>query len=129
MDVVFSVAPKRDPLVPATSQQRQRIGSDIEFYCAIIDGTPPAKIIWRKNGIDINVSQFASRVVISDSNRRLTIRDLVDGDSGVYQCHAVNNMGSDTITVKLKVFGEFRFALARLSKHCSDRFCSRTSRH
>ena len=70
-------------------------GSDVIINCDILTGTPPVTIIWLRNGVLDSSLGSANSV---------TIDDYVEGDT--FTCRADNNIGFDTETSTISVFGK-----------------------
>uniref|UniRef100_A0A0N5BBG1 Down syndrome cell adhesion molecule-like protein Dscam2 n=1 Tax=Strongyloides papillosus TaxID=174720 RepID=A0A0N5BBG1_STREA len=62
--------------------------TSLKLHCKILKGWPRPKYIWRFNGKEI----------ITTHSGYLKIDSVSDKNLGVYQCDAVNIVGSDTIT-------------------------------
>lgn len=62
-------------------------------------------ITWRKDG---RVISSSAKYNIRDYNKRLTIKDVVSSDQGVYSCHVNNpkSAGAGTRSASLTVYGK-----------------------
>uniref|UniRef100_A0A0N4ZCH2 Basement membrane-specific heparan sulfate proteoglycan core protein-like n=1 Tax=Parastrongyloides trichosuri TaxID=131310 RepID=A0A0N4ZCH2_PARTI len=68
--------------------------TSLKLHCKILKGWPRPKYFWKFNGRDI----------ITTHSGYLKIDPLTDKDMGIYQCDAINSVGSDTATIRVKRF-------------------------
>ena len=72
--------------------------------CPVL-GIPTPVVKWLKNGEPIDV-ESNSRYSISKGGQRLEITDSRVGDSGIYECRAINEAGSDQLNFDLQIWGK-----------------------
>ena len=80
------------------SEEEPISGSNLTLQCRA-RGYPVPVVTWYKDQIKLNKTEHVS--VFSDG--KLSIEKLAPGDSGVYTCKALNNMGMDKKHVEIKV--------------------------
>lgn len=80
------------------SEEEPMSGSNLTLQCRA-RGYPVPVVTWYKDQIKLNKTEHAS--IFSDG--KLSIEKLKAGDSGVYTCKALNNMGMDKKHVEIKV--------------------------
>eukprot|EP00057_Strongylocentrotus_purpuratus_P020920 XP_011675394.1 PREDICTED: neogenin isoform X3 [Strongylocentrotus purpuratus] len=80
-----------------------RLGSTKTLPCTVY-GIPTPSIQWKSHGDDIDL--LANGDFMSVDNQGLTIQDLTDQDSGIYQCLASNRWGNIQATAQLIVLPE-----------------------
>ena len=84
--------------------------ASVSFNCTV-DSYPSSNITWLHNGAEVQA--VPPRVTIStvqvDSRTQestLTLLNTTSEDIGTYNCSAVNDVGSDSMTTELQVLGE-----------------------
>ena len=82
----------------------------VSFSCTV-DSYPSSNITWLHNGAEVQAAP--PRVTIStvqvDSRTQestLTLLNTTAEDIGTYNCSAVNDVGSDSMTTELQVMSE-----------------------
>ena len=82
----------------------------VSFSCTV-DSYPSSNITWLHNGAEVQAAP--PRVTIStvqvDSRTQestLTLLNTTAEDIGTYNCSAVNDVGSDSMTTELQVLGK-----------------------
>ncbi|XP_035226687.1 vascular endothelial growth factor receptor 3-like [Stegodyphus dumicola] len=75
-----------------------------EFYC-YTDGIPFPEVTWKKDGKIFDVTNM-SGVEITERNQRLTIRRVLERDSGFYECIIQNRGGVVKANITLDIFGD-----------------------
>lgn len=80
-----------------------RLGSTKTLPCTVY-GIPTPSIQWKSHGDDIDL--LKNGAFLSVDNQGLTIHDLTDQDSGIYQCLASNRWGNIQATAQLIVLPE-----------------------
>lgn len=79
------------------SRYEVRRGQDLMIECEVL-GVPPPAIIWRFNwgclpqSARIRVESVSSRFGCTGSRSRLTIRNVQEGDDGIYNCEALTGV-------------------------------------
>ena len=84
-------------------------GENLTLFCNASGSS--LKILWEKNGSDINPSED-SRIFLSRDNEQLTIVNVSRTDNGAYQCVASNEVGvatSNTATVTVQCEYKYGF--------------------
>uniref|UniRef100_A0AAF5DSP0 Thioredoxin domain-containing protein n=2 Tax=Strongyloides stercoralis TaxID=6248 RepID=A0AAF5DSP0_STRER len=88
-----------EPIIDTTILPKKIITGNktsIKLQCKILKGWPRPKYFWRFNG----------REIITTSSGYLKIDPINDKNLGIYQCDAINIIGSDTATVIIKQFDD-----------------------
>ncbi|VDM32229.1 unnamed protein product [Hydatigera taeniaeformis] len=76
------------------SRYEVRRGQNLEIECEVL-GVPPPAIIWRFNwgclpeSVRTRVKPVSSRLGCTGSRSRLTIRNVQEGDDGIYNCEGL----------------------------------------
>ena len=73
------------------------------FDCPVI-GVPTPDITWYKDGVQLDVEDFPHMRLRQDG-RRLEILTAGVDDTGMYECRAENEAGTDEISFEFKVYG------------------------
>lgn len=95
----FSYVLASKPEISSLKSEEEPIsGSNLTLQCRA-RGYPVPVVTWYKDQIKLNKTEHVS--VFSDG--KLSIEKLASGDSGVYTCKALNNMGMDKKHVEIKV--------------------------
>ncbi|XP_078327626.1 neogenin-like isoform X5 [Crassostrea virginica] len=71
--------------------------TEVVFHCKL-SGSPPPAVHWTKDGDPITPSDY-----VVETEDQLRIMGLIPSDSGYYQCHASNELGSRQATAQLVV--------------------------
>ena len=80
------------------------LGENAIFPCPV-QGNPPPKVMWFKNGVDLSMMPF----IEITSNGDLVIMGVQDYDKGDYTCLATNSAGQDSDVVLLEVGCKYFF--------------------
>ena len=80
-------------------EERAEVGSDITLECPAI-AQPSPQFRWIKEGNDLR----DGRKYITEGSR-LTIRQVIRSDEGVYECFAENSLGFARNSIRLIVTG------------------------
>ena len=75
------------------------------FNCTA-SGNPSLTISWRFASNTLNSNSQRYNIIISGNSSTLVLRDLSRDDSGIYECHADNTLGSNSKTSKLIVLSK-----------------------
>ena len=74
---------------------------DVAVLTCDVSGDPKPSVTWSKNGnTSIPRAQFRT------DGRILVIKDVLPGDSGLYECKAANNFGESNTNTTLIVDGK-----------------------
>ena len=75
-------------------------GDDFTCVCRGEDGSPPASVIWYKDGVQIGGT--------GTENKTLTLRNVERTASGTYKCVAQSHtLYTDEKSVEMIVYGKF----------------------
>ena len=85
---IFITRPKESIVAPAPSKQ-------IQLYCGA-SGTPTPKIVWYRNGVEIESSDNISKLSVAASS---------SSDTASYQCTAQNRLAKISSTAQIVVLG------------------------
>lgn len=77
--------------------------------CVVIDGEPPFKFTWLKDGKEVTNLEGISTVVVDDFTSTLTIAKLGALSNGNYSCKVSNDAGIDEKYDVLRINGEIIF--------------------
>ena len=69
---------------------------------SMLDGNPFPTITWSFNGTTI--ANDSAKYMLSNIN--LIVRDISRDDEGLYNCTAVNILGTDTIIYSIETYGK-----------------------
>uniref|UniRef100_A0A8C4YL34 Ig-like domain-containing protein n=1 Tax=Gopherus evgoodei TaxID=1825980 RepID=A0A8C4YL34_9SAUR len=75
-------------------------GDSADFECHI-SGTQPIKVTWAKNNQEIRTGR-KYQISYIENIAHLTILNAGNADSGMYACHASNEVGKDSCVAQLK---------------------------
>uniref|UniRef100_A0A4W4GYQ2 receptor protein-tyrosine kinase n=1 Tax=Electrophorus electricus TaxID=8005 RepID=A0A4W4GYQ2_ELEEL len=89
-------------IVNNLTEQRVNMSDSTTLVCDV-SGTPTPVITWTK---DNQTVMKGSGVILTESNRTLTIQRVKKEDSGMYICTACNKLGCDSSKMHLTVEGE-----------------------
>ncbi|XP_066532939.1 vascular endothelial growth factor receptor 2 [Hoplias malabaricus] len=92
---------KAPSIVSNLTDQRVNVSDSATLVCDV-NATPNPRISWTK---DNQTVIKGSGVILTDSNRVLTIQRVKKEDSGVYTCEACNKQGCDYAHAKITVDG------------------------
>lgn len=92
--------PEFTKLLPG--QLKALINKDIQLEC-VAKGAPKPIILWYKNGVELKSRDDRISVRTLSSICRLTIKNVMDSDSGRYTCEATNNQGKVSTFARLQV--------------------------
>ncbi|KAI5697514.1 hypothetical protein M8J75_011594 [Diaphorina citri] len=103
IDASANVVVLEPPSFPASGKMEtlSEFGATVNLPCEAL-GEPAPNISWLHNAVNINKSPHASRYSIEEDGT-LIIRKLRMEDSGMWQCVATNEAGSETVNTWLKV--------------------------
>lgn len=76
------------------------------MVCVVVDGDPPFKFTWFKDGKDVTDIPGISSAVVDDFTSTLSIETLGALSNGNYSCRVSNNAGMDEKHDVLLVNGE-----------------------
>ena len=76
--------------------------TSINLYCEVA-GRPKPTIVWRKNNLPFNSTSLSNGIEFSRDNQHLSIKRLVNDDSGKYECNVFNKGGVQNRVLGLKV--------------------------
>lgn len=82
------------------------LGKRAGILCVILDGEPPFKFSWLKDGREVANLEGISTAVVDEFTSTLTIARLGALSNGNYSCKVSNNVGTDEKYDILKVNGE-----------------------
>lgn len=88
---------------PFSFPENVKIGKTVGVMCTVMDGQPPFKFLWEKdgsvlkNGVNINILEKVSS---------LSVDPVVKTSSGNYTCIVSNSFGRSSYSAFLKVKGE-----------------------
>ena len=83
-------------------------GDELRLTCKVNKVT--VKIMWRKNDDDARITRAEIDTNVDEKLSRLSIAEVVEGDSGEYSCEARNRQGIVArSTVKINVKGKVTF--------------------
>ncbi|XP_015781640.1 Down syndrome cell adhesion molecule-like protein Dscam2 [Tetranychus urticae] len=91
-------------VAPFSSHVKPIIGGSTSFICQKLSGSPPLKIVWFKDGKELEDSEDIRIVSIQDPSV-LLINSIKSSHSGNYTCKISNRYGSDTYSTELLVEG------------------------
>ena len=94
------------PTIDRTHLQLSRTviaNKSLSLECPVF-GIPTPDVIWYKNTQPIDVIRDA-HLYEDEQGQRLVIMSATTDDTGTYECKAINDAGSDTITYQLSVLG------------------------
>ncbi|KAI4887616.1 hypothetical protein NFI96_024177 [Prochilodus magdalenae] len=108
---VLAVGP---PRVSGWVEEKQtaRLGRTIRLPCPVV-GDPQPLWHWTKNGRTVNPGWSRFRVL--RESHSLKIKEVEEGDAGVYVCRAINGFGSVTLNFTLVVVGGSNFRLQQMA--------------
>ena len=72
-----------------------RIGKRTFVACSVIDGDPPFRFMWMKDGQEIKETEIYSIKIVDDFSSTLSISNLSASSNGNYTCRVSNAAGSD----------------------------------
>ena len=89
--------------------------SPLTLTCYAPDPSPPPSILWLVNGVEFHTNDDRRTALYDSTTGRSTLQfsEVVYSDTGLYQCQAVNEMGSllfQSDTGTLSVQGESSFS-------------------
>ena len=101
--LVFLVA----PIVTISPEPEQEVEyrKTATFNCTA-SGNPSPTISWKFASNTLNSTSQRYNIIISGNSSTLVVRDLSRDDSGIYECHADNTLGSNSKTSKLIVLSK-----------------------
>ena len=91
---IFAVPPTFETQPQSVVAQEK---TEVVFHCKL-SGSPPPAVHWTKDGDPITPSDY-----VVETEDQLRIMGLIPSDSGYYQCHASNELGSRQATAQLVV--------------------------
>lgn len=94
MSVSFVAVTKPD-IGPIHFSKDLRIGKRTVLTCSIIDGTPPFRFSWLKDGQELRETDIYSIKIVDDFTSTLSISNLSAQSNGNYTCKVSNLAGSD----------------------------------
>lgn len=103
-------AMEKPRIQPFSFPIKHRLGKDITVSCFAMEGQPPLKFSWAKDGTEIsNGAKFTVEQATAKIST-LTIHGVSAADIGNYTCGVSNNEGSDTFSAALLVTGAYNIA-------------------
>ena len=94
--VVWLISDPPEITKPQTATWKMMAGKSATIEC-LAEGNPSPQFVW---------TNAASSVVTTD--RYLNLREVNDGDGGIYTCTAINSLGSDKFLILVKVTSKFQ---------------------
>ena len=91
---IFAVPPTFETQPQSAVAQEK---TEVVFHCKL-SGSPPPAVHWTKDGDPITPSDY-----VVETEDQLRIMGLIPSDSGYYQCHASNELGSRQATAQLVI--------------------------
>lgn len=85
------------------------LGQRTGVMCVVVDGEPPFKFTWLKDGKEVTHLEGVSVVAVDDFTSTLTITKLGALSNGNYSCRVSNNAGIDEKYDVLKINGKTLF--------------------
>lgn len=85
------------------------LGQRTAVMCVVVDGEPPFKFTWLKDGKEVTHLEGVSIVAVDDFTSTLTITKLGALSNGNYSCRVSNNAGIDEKYDVLKINGKILF--------------------
>ena len=81
------------------------------MHCPAI-GIPYPNITWYHNGL-LLTEQDSPHIEYLQDGRQLKLNRVLVNDTGVYECNAVNEAGSDHLSIRVDVLGkmEIKFVI------------------
>lgn len=79
------------------------LGESAGFEC-LVSGTQPIKVLWTKDNKEIKTGGNYNITYIGNT-AHLRIIKVGKGDSGIYACHAANDVGKESCSAELSVKG------------------------
>lgn len=101
MTLLKSVEP---PSFLEKPERQQAIPDSTVEFKAVLKGTPPFKIKWLKENVEL-VSGPKCFIGLEGSTSFLNLYSVDASKTGQYTCHVTNDVGSDSCTAMLLVTG------------------------
>ena len=108
---MFILKEKPSAEVSPSPYPKLSTGDDLRLTCEVNRAT--VKIIWKKDDDAVAPrAQIETQLHVDDKFSKLSIEEVVEGDSGEYSCEAHNRPGIvDRSTVEINVRGKIIFPL------------------
>ena len=109
----FPLFPVLPNIQSISEQQTAPLGTTVNIQCEI-ESSPPAEIIWRKDGVNRGAGVMCSDSGVSDGPGQvptqcslLQLGSVAFEDGGIYTCVANNTRGRDEANTTLTVVGMY----------------------
>ena len=87
-----------------------RIGTSVTFPCAVYS-IPSSTVTWKRRGDDVTPATRPDQSHMTIDHQGLTVADVNEEDSGMYQCFASNPWGNIQATAQLVVIPDGKFQI------------------
>ncbi|CAJ0583085.1 unnamed protein product, partial [Mesorhabditis spiculigera] len=105
------------PTISLEAPPNMNLGETAVFSCKVRGRPKPKEVVWSRDENDLNFNSGRMQVHqmphVYGVESKLTIRDLQEGDFGVYNCTANNGLGMDSqgVTLSKKNILDFVFEI------------------
>lgn len=106
---LFSALTKPD-IGPFHIPKDLRIGKRTFVACSVIDGDPPFRFTWLKDGKEISETDIYSIKMVDEFTSTLSLSNLSAHSNGNYTCRVSNAAGSDEKHDYLLMKGKYIYA-------------------
>lgn len=89
------IGESRPEIKPFNFSGGLRMGKRTSVICAVIDGDPPFKFMWLKDGKTLSESSSVTIRTIDDFTSNLALTNLGPESNGNYTCRVSNQAGMD----------------------------------